>query len=170
MHQVRQSFVGALIRYGIIITLIMTVFMLPSTQVVQAVSAPAAVPSAMPMVTINGGGGTNGAGSDGIQMTFNRPNSGENIKFTNRNFMYCSGDVAQVLNIGGTSYTTFNGSCASSGISSKAKFDSLVIGNLTGSANTSGATTTGSGSAIMTYTKTISGLTYVLEPDYLYLS
>ena len=42
MHHVRQSFVGGLLRYGIIITLIMTVFILPSTQVVQAVSAPKA--------------------------------------------------------------------------------------------------------------------------------
>jgi len=71
MNHVRHSFVGGLIRYGIIITLIMTVFIMPSTQVVQAVSAPTATPSTMPMVTINGGGRANEAGTDGIQMTFN---------------------------------------------------------------------------------------------------
>ena len=135
----------------------------------------ATAPSGMPRVTINGGGGVNAAGSDGIKITFNIASSGEQLQFAGNNFIYSNGDVGETLNIGGTPYTVMNGSSASATMSNAAKFDSLVIGNLTGSANTSGATTTGSGSVVMTYTKTISGKVYILQrtisytyPNYYY--
>mgnify|MGYP000390824491 CR=1 FL=1 len=135
----------------------------------------ATAPSGMPMVTINGGGGANAAGSDGIKITFNIAGYGEQLSFAGNDFIYSGGDVGETLNIGGTPYTVMNGSSASATMSSVAKFDSLVIGNLTGSANTSGATTTGSGSVVMTYTKTIGGKAYILQrtisytyPNYYY--
>jgi len=131
--------------------------------------------SGNPMVTINGGGGMNATGSDGIKTTFNMASSGEQLKFAGSNFIYGTGDLGVTLNIGGTPYTVMNGSQASTAMSSVAKFDSLVIGNLTGSANITNGTTTGDGSVIMTYTKTIAGKVYKLErrisytyPNYYY--
>jgi hypothetical protein len=61
------------------------------------------------MVTINGGGGVQTDGSDGIMMTFNISGYGEQVKFINENFIYSGGDVSFHLNVGGTLYTAFRG-------------------------------------------------------------
>jgi len=131
-------------------------------------------------VTINGGGGLLTDGSDGVQMQFNRPNCGESFKFVGKHNYYQDSpsegcDVGFSLNIGGTGYTSFNGSRSSTALSNQSKFDTLAITNLTGSANTTGATTTGDGSVVMTYVKTISGRRYEVRrtisytyPNYYY--
>lgn len=115
------------------------------------------------MVTINGGGGVQTDGSDGIMMTFNIPSFGEQVKFINQNFIYSGGDVSFHLNIGGTLYTAFRGSSASRDLSNSAKFDDLVISDLTGTASTAGGSTTGDGSVVMTYSKDIGGLIYEVK-------
>ena len=114
----------------------------------------AAAPSASSVVTINGGGGVATDGSDGIRMTFNVARFGEQIKHRNDVYAYLGCEMGFHLNVGGTLYTSMNGSRASRELSGADTFDDLVIGNLTGTASTSGGSTTGDGSAVLTYTKT----------------
>lgn len=120
-------------------------------------------------VTINGGGGTLTSGNDGLQLTFNVSSAGEQIKYKNKYFHYNNGDFGFHLNIGGTLYTSLNGSKSSLEITDYAStFDSLTISNLTGTANTTGATTTGSGGVRMLYSVTVGGLTYTVQRDISY--
>lgn len=121
-------------------------------------------------VTINGGGGVVSGGTDGLKLTFNVSNYGEQITHKNKTFHYNSGDFGFHLNIGGTLYTSLNGSKSSLEITDFAStFDSLTISNLTGSANTTGATTTGSGSVRMLYSVLVGGLTYTVQRDITYV-
>lgn len=122
----------------------------------------AAAPSASSVVTINGGGGVATNGSDGIKMTFNVARFGEQVRFRDDVFAYLGGEMGFHLNVGGTLYTSMNGSRASRELSGADTFDDLVIGNLTGTASTSGGATTGDGSAVLTYTKTISTRVYTV--------
>lgn len=137
----------------------------------QLSDASAAAPRDSNTVTINGGGGALAGGGDGLKLSFNAASAGEQITFKNKNFHYNNGDFGFHLNIGGTLYTSLNGSKSSLEITDFAStFDSLTISNLTGSANTTGATTTGSGSARMLYSVTVSGLTYTVQRDISYVS
>jgi hypothetical protein len=108
-------------------------------------------------------------------MQFNINGCGESFNFRGTINYYNGCDVGISFNIGGTGYTTFNGSGASGDLSNQNKFDTLAITNLTGSANTTGASTTGDGSVVMIYTKTIAGRRYELKrtisytyPNYYY--
>jgi hypothetical protein len=131
----------------------------------------AATPRDSDTVTINGGGGVLAGGGDGLKLTFNVSNAGEQIQFKNNNFHYDNGDFGFHLNIGGTLYTSLNGSKSSLEITDFAStFDSLTISNLTGSANTTGATTTGSGNARLLYSVVDGGLTYTVQRDITYVS
>lgn len=131
----------------------------------------AAAPRDTASVTINGGGGILSGGGDGLKLTFNVSGAGEQIMFKNKNFHYNNGDFGFHLNIGGTLYTSLNGSKSSLEITDFAStFDNLTISNLTGSANTSGATTTGDGSVRMLYSVTVGGLTYTVRRDITYVS
>lgn len=131
----------------------------------------AAAPRDSDTVTINGGGGVVSGGTDGLKLTFNISNYGEQITHKNKAFHYNSGDFGFHLNIGGTLYTSLNGSKSSLEITDFAStFDSLTISNLTGSANTTGATTTGSGSVRMLYSVLDSGLTYTVQRDITYVN
>lgn len=138
-----------------LIVMILTLFPLQSVTVSHA-----AVPSATSVLTINGGGGALTDGSDGIKMTFNVARFGEQVKFQNAVYAYLGGEMGFHLNVGGTLYTSMNGSRASRELSGSDTFDDLAIGNLTGTASTSGGASTGDGSAVMTYTKTISTRVY----------
>lgn len=131
----------------------------------------AAAPRDADTVTINGGGGVLAGGGDGLLLTFNVANYGEQMVYKNKNFHYNNGDFGFHLNIGGTLYTSLNGSKSSLEITDYAStFDSLTISNLTGSANTTGATTTGSGGARMLYSVTVGGLIYSVQRDITYVS
>lgn len=133
--------------------------------------AMAAAPRDSDTVTINGGGGVAAGGGDGLKLTFNVASHGDQIKFKNKNFHYNNGDFGFHLNIGGTLYTSLNGSKSSLELTDYAStFDSLTISNLTGSANTTGATSTGDGSARMLYSVTVGGLTYTVRRDITYTS
>jgi hypothetical protein len=114
-------------------------------------------------ITINGGGGVDSGGLDGIKMVFNIAGSSEQVSFTNREFIYADGDVGVHLNVGGTLYTTMRGSSASGDLSNSAKFDNLVISGLTGTASNAGGSTPGDGSVVFTYQKTIGGKLYELK-------
>ena len=146
-----------------------------STLTPSKTSTPAVAQGSNPAITINGGGGALANGSDGVSMRFNIAGCGESFDFRGTQNYYNGCDVGVSLNIGGTGYTTFNGSGASSGLSNQAKFDTLAITQLTGSANITGASTTGDGSVVLIYTKTISGRRYELKrtitytyPNYYY--
>ncbi len=131
----------------------------------------AAAPRDSATVTINGGGGVLTNGSDGLKLTYNVSSYGEQITYKNKNFHYNNGDFGFHLNIGGTLYTSLNGSKSSLELTDYAStFDSLTISNLTGSANTSGATTTGSGGVRMLYSVTVGSLTYSVQRDITYTS
>ncbi len=143
-----------------IITLVVIVLTLLPLQPLRV--GHAAAPSASSVVTINGGGGALTNGSDGIRMTFNVARFGEQVKFRNGVYAYLGGEMGFHLNVGGTLYTSMNGSRASRELSGADTFDDLVIGNLTGTASTSGGSTTGDGSVVMTYTKTISARVYTV--------
>lgn len=133
--------------------------------------ANATAPRDSDTVTINGGGGALAGGGDGIRLTFNESGAGEQITYKNKNFHYNNGDFGFHLNIGGTLYTSLNGSKSSLEITDFAStFDSLTISNLTGSANTTGTSSTGSGSARMLYSVTDGGLTYTVQRDISYTS
>jgi Regulator of chromosome condensation (RCC1) repeat len=110
-------------------------------------------------VWINSGGGVQTDGSDGIKLEFNgKYGGGDEIYFANTTQYCCSGVSGIQLNIGGTLYG--NSGAASGAVA----FDSLTIGELTGTAinNDTADTATGDGSVVMTYTKTLSGLQYDL--------
>ncbi|MFZ9857357.1 MAG: RCC1 domain-containing protein, partial [Roseiflexaceae bacterium] len=112
-------------------------------------------------VWINSGGGVQTDGSDGIKLEFNgKYSGGDEIYFANTTQYCCSGVSGVQLNIGGQLYG--NAGAASGG--SALAFDSLTIGELTGSAinNDVADGTTGDGSAVLTYTKDIGGLQYDL--------
>ena len=147
-------------KYWSITTLVVIVLTLFPIQPQQ--TSYAAAPSASSVVTINGGGGVATDGSDGIRMTFNVARFGEQIKHRNDVYAYLGGEMGFHLNVGGTLYTSMNGSRASRELSGADTFDDLVIGNLTGTASTSGGSTTGDGSAVLTYTKTISTRVYTV--------
>lgn len=137
----------------------------------QVATTNAAAPRDSDTVTINGGGGILAGGADGLKLTFNVTSYGEQLKFKNKNFHYNNGDFGFHLNIGGTLYTSLNGSKSSLELTDYAStFDSLTISNLTGSANTTGATSTGSGSVRMLYSLTVGTLTYSVQRDITYTS
>lgn len=118
------------------------------------------------VVTINGGGGALADGSDGIKMRFNVTGYGEQVWFTNKYFNYsgdASGDFGIHLNVGGTLYTSLNGSDSSETLSDSAKFDNLVISGLTGTASLAGGSSTGNGGVIMTYDVTSGGKVYTVK-------
>lgn len=131
----------------------------------------AAAPRDSATVTINGGGGILSSGGDGLNLTFNVSGAGEQIKFKNKDYHYNNGDFGFHLNIGGTLYTSLNGSKSSLEITDFAStFDDLTISNLTGTASTSGATTTGSGGVRMLYSVAVGGLTYTVQRDITYVN
>lgn len=136
----------------------------------------AATPSGSATLTINGGGGTAANGSDGIKLNFNVTTyGGEQITFRGKNHLYLAGEFGAHLNIGGATsasgitLSTENLSRASKDISGGADSDTFTIGNLTGSANITGATTTGDATAVMTYTKVFNTRTYTLVRSISYI-
>jgi hypothetical protein len=151
--------------------LLITVLIFAITLQSQLSEVFAAAPRDTAMVTINGGGGALAGGSDGIKLTFNVSGHGEQITYKNKDFHYNNGDFGFHLNIGGTLYTSLNGSKSSLEITDFAStFDDLTISNLTGSANTTGTTSTGNGGVRMLYSVTVSGLTYTVQRDISYVS
>ena len=136
----------------------------------------AATPSGSSTLTMNGGGGTAADGSDGIKLTFNVTTyGGEQIKFRGKNHHYLSGEFGAHLNIGGATasggitMSTMNLTRASKDVSSGADSDTFTIGNLTGSASSSGGATTGDATAVMTYTKVFNTRTYMLVRSISYI-
>jgi hypothetical protein len=110
-------------------------------------------------VWINAGGGVQTDGSDGIKLEFNGSyGGGDEIYFANTTQYCCSGVSGIQLSIGGTLY---GNSGAAQGATA---FDSLTIGELTGSAinNDTAGSATGDGSVVMTYTKTLDSKQYDL--------
>lgn len=158
---------------------------LGSVRVAQAESRTA--PDASGVVTINGGGGVEADGSDGIALVFNMNDedvssifgdAGDDIISKGQNYTYGPGDIGVHLNIGGQLYSTMNGSsqsecllepattgtCADTTSADTLPFDNLAISNLTGSARSNGSmTATGAGNATLTYTVDVGGYTYTLK-------
>ena len=162
--------------------------MLGTARVTRAAEARVA-PDAAGVVTINGGGGVAADGSDGIAMVFNMNtaggsdvDAGDNVIYKNENYTYGPGDTGVHLNIGGQLYSTLNGSSASSCLLTPSTgsdangdpcvdttsadtlpFDALAI-TVSGSAKSDGSmTSTGNGSATLTYTVDVGGKTYTLK-------
>ena len=157
-------------------------------------AAPRVAPGSGDTLVINGLGGTDG--TDGLALYFNitaaaalddaggtpMVDSGDNVRFDNKDFTYGPGDVGVHLNIGGQLYSTMNGSSASSclltpGTGTDADgnacvdttsldtepFDNLAISSVIGAGATINALAAGSGSATMTYTVTVGGKLYTLK-------
>ena len=155
---------------------------LGSVRVAQAASRTA--PNASGVVTINGGGGVEADGSDGIALVFNMnttdgssADAGDDIIYKGQNYTYGPGDVGVHLNIGGQLYSTMNGSsasecllapattgtCADTTSADTLPFDDLTIA-VTGSGRSDGSmTATGAGNATLTYTVDVGGDTYTLK-------
>lgn len=156
---------------------------LGTARVTQAAEARVDTPPAeAEVLTINGAGGSDAGGADGIALTFNMntlggsaADAGDNVKYKGVNYTYDAesegGDTGVHLNIGGQLYSTMNGSAASSCLLTPGEgtdangdpctdltsadtlpFDDLVISSVTGSAKINGTTASGAGSAVMTYT------------------
>lgn len=150
-------------------TNVVVIIMLVITSFYSIYPVQAAAPSSTAMLTINGGGGVIAGGTDGMKLTFNVANSGEQLVYRNKNFYYSNGDFGFHLNIGGVLYTSFNGSNASLELSEANKFDNLTISALTGTASISGGSSAGSGSALMTYTVTVGGRLYTVKRTITYI-
>jgi len=144
---------------GSLLTMLAIVFG-PFVAMPQSVEA-ASTKYSQQSVWINGGGGVETNGSDGIKLEFNDSNytGGDEIYFANTT-QYCCTGVGVHLSIGGTLYGNAGAASGSSGQA----FDSLTIGGLTGTAinNDTADSQKGSGSAVMTYTKTLDGKQYDL--------
>ncbi|MFN5059009.1 MAG: hypothetical protein ACK5GU_03740 [Chloroflexota bacterium] len=143
------------------LTHLLATIVLIATVVYSIYPAQAAAPNSSAMLTINGGGGTNT--TNGIKLTFNVADSGEQLVYDGKKFLFSNGDFGFHLNIGGTLYTSFNGSNASLELSEANKFTNLTYSGLTGTASISGGATSGSGSAAMTYTVSVGGRTYTVK-------
>jgi hypothetical protein len=138
-----------------------------------------------PEVTINGGGGVLTNGSDGLFLKLNTINGavgGEQMCWRNENYYddpntNCADDASAmtiILTILDTSTPadteTFNSvrdGSAHDGMT--LPFDSLTISNRTGSARPGYESTTGDGSAMLTYTATVGAYTYTVKRTITYI-
>ena len=129
---------------------------------------------------INPGGGVLSNGSDGVRWEFNRAafSRGDGVFWRNQPYFFDGGDYSIVLTVGGGAGTAIQSINSSSWTANlgNVKFDDITIGNLTGSAILCSSTsrhstqlymtgcggTTGSGSGVITYSKTLSGKVYTL--------
>ncbi len=127
---------------------------------------------------INPAGGIQTNGSDGVRWEFNRAaySRGDGVFWRNKYYFYDGGDSSIVLTVGGgagRAIRSINTSTYTINLGNT-PFDDIVIGNLTGSAITCSSTssdgtvkymtgcggTTGSGSGVITYSKTLDGRLY----------
>jgi hypothetical protein len=149
-------------------------------------------PNASGVVTINGGGGLEADGSDGIALVFNMNSTdgsfgdaGDDIIYKGSNYTFGPGDIGVHLNIGGQLYSTMNGSTASECLlepfttgtcddttsADTLAFDDLAITLNSGSARSDGSmTATGAGKATLTYTVDVGGDIYTLKRIITYLA
>jgi hypothetical protein len=129
---------------------------------------------------INPGGGLLANGSDGVRWEFNRAafSRGDGVFWRNQPYFFDGGDYSIVLTVGGgagTAIQSINSSQWTANLGN-VKFDDITIGNLTGSAILCSSTSrhstqlymtgcggsTGSGSGVITYSKTLSGKVYTV--------
>jgi hypothetical protein len=147
--------------------------------------AEAANPYGAAVVIMNGGGGVEADGSDGIYMNFNTDDGGEKLCWRGQNYYYrnsssCSagpGDsmavILTVLDTADASKTKAFQNMRSGSITGGTAFDTLTISDRTGSAQIGNETATGDpagdGSVVMTYTADVEGLTYTIKRTVTYL-
>jgi hypothetical protein len=136
---------------------------------------------------INPAGGVQTDGSDGVRWEFNRAaySRGDGVFWRNKPYFYDGGDYSIVLTVGGgagTAIQSINSSTYTASLGNT-KFDDITIGNLTGSAILCSTTTrhasllyqtgcggsTGSGSGVITYSKTLSGKVYTVVRTITYI-
>jgi len=109
-------------------------------------------------IRINGLGGVQSNGSDGLKIDLNSTSGRDQVYYANT-YQYCCGAAAPTLNIGGTVY-------GEAGPASGASWTSMTVSNLTGTAAATGATQgLGSGGVRLTYSVTHNSRVYTVIRD-----
>jgi len=138
-----------------------------------AVAMAATSQNGQPMVILNPGGAALLDGSDGLRIILNgndgpqAPEDGSDQVFWAQEDNWCCGGVGPVLAIGSTSY----GEAGAARNRNLASWTSLAVSGLTGAYQEVATGTdpsplsssVGSAAAVLTYTKTVGGLSYVLQ-------